>query len=115
MNDTDDTLPPRIVRFQVLVDALPPKTVKLTIHKSQDGRPHSAHCDDFGNAVGFTSAARMVARIGEHAVWLLSIHTGARGGVWPVPLTPPDARWRRIVEITDAILEGREVTDAPRT
>lgn len=101
--------PPRIVRFTVLVDSLPSKTVRLTIHKGPGDRvPHSASCDDLGNAVGPTSAARMVARIGEHAVWQLIIRAGRS---WPVPLQPADARWRRIVEITDAILEGREVTE----
>lgn len=108
--------PPRVVRFTVLVDSLPHKTVMLTINKLPDRAwaapirpPHSASCAEMGNAVGSTSAARMVARIGEHAVWQLAIRTGGRS--WPVPLQPPDARWRRIVEITGAILEGREVTE----
>lgn len=102
--------PPRIVRFQVLVDALPPKTVRLAIHKGTGACvPHSASCEDLGNAAGPSSAARMVARIGEHAVWQLAIRTGGRS--WPVPLRPEDERWRRIVEITAAILEEMEVTE----
>lgn len=104
--------PPRVLHFTVLVDNLPPRDVRVTIHNGPGDRiPHSAACEAIGaTSVGSTSAARLTARIGEHAVWGLAIRTGGRQ--YSIPLRPADDRWRRIVAITDAILRGGEVSDA---